>query len=205
MALLSKGTWKGIHKGNSSQTTIFDILTILEESSLWSVLHIFCFLLAIKPLVFDGWPQIFLRPIIVLTFSGSFPCTKVAFLCQAATFYKNIFCISFLVVTLLARRLNILSVKLFVKIYVVRHGQREAQDAHVCKTVWGRIQIWTTGVKIIVLVQNLNFAHLSFDVFKADIWNLKKDEHSKLNLKGSYWIFSKSETNVFGFFLPSKK
>ena len=152
-----------------------------------------------------GGRKYFWDQIIVLTFSGSFPCTKVAFLCQAATFYKNIFCISFLVVTLLARRLNILSVKLFVKIYVVRHGQREAQDAHVCKTVWGRIQIWTTGVKIIVLVQNLNFAHLSFDVFKANIWNLKKDEHSKLNLKGSYWIFSKSETNVFGFFLPSKK
>jgi len=152
-----------------------------------------------------GGRKYFWDQIIVLTFSGSFPCTKVAFLCQAATFYKNMFCISFLVITLLARRLNILSVKLFVKIYVVRHGQREAQDAHVCKTVWGRIQIWTTGVKIIVLVQNLNFAHLSFDVFKANIWNLKKDEHSKLNLKGSYWIFSKSETNVFGFFFQAKK
>ena len=76
--------------------------------------YIFFFLLGCKYF----WDQI-----IILTFSESFPCTQVAFLCQAATFYKDIFCISFLVVSLLARRLNMLSVKLFVKIYVVRYIQ----------------------------------------------------------------------------------
>jgi len=45
------------------------------------------------------------------------------FYAKRQLFYKDIFCISFLVVSLLARRLNMLSVKLFVKIYVVRYIQ----------------------------------------------------------------------------------
>ena len=66
---------------------------------------------------------------------------------------------------------------------------------HARKNVRGKsIQSRSDGV--LVLVQK--FAHLLFDVFKTNIWRSSKYEHSKY--KWSYWTFTKSETNVFGFF-----
>ena len=56
-------------------------------------------------------------------FQKVFHAPKLHFYAKRQLFYKDIFCISFLVVSLLARRLNMLSVKLFVKIYVVRYIQ----------------------------------------------------------------------------------
>jgi len=115
---------------------------------------------------FFGWQQIFLRPNQCFDFWDSFPWINVvAFLCRAAICIKNTFCISFLVAiffTLLARRLNILYVKLFVNIYFVRYIERG-----VC------VLIYT------MLMYDVKLFELNKEAFKSGKLHLNK-HHSKL-------------------------
>lgn len=110
-----------------------------------------------------------------LFFLGSFPCSQVGFLCQAATFYKNIFCISFLVATLQARRLNICKTfckNIFCEIYPETRLCANIYNAHVCKmfelnkeaTFKSELEL-----RILFLFKTLTLHNLLFGVFKTNI------------------------------------